>query len=119
MRYSIHDTVFDQTLAFGKFYSPEEALDYAKKNWPSEISHLEVKPCPVDLVQSEELGSNTGHPSHTHALEVLLTRLALAIEAQTKALDRMAESNQGLIRAMAEDAGESDGDELRGYLNAR
>lgn len=80
---------------------------------------VEESEWPAKDVKSEEPGSNIGHPSHTRALEVLLTRLALAIEAQTKALDRMAESNQGLIRAMAEDAGDSDGDEPRGYLNAR
>lgn len=82
---------------------------------PSEVT----MPWPVSPAPSVAPGSNTGHPSHTHDLEVLLTRLALAIEAQTKALDRMAESNQGLIRAMAEDAGESDDGEPRGYLNAR
>lgn len=71
------------------------------------------------LVQSAEPGSPTTQDLPMPVLVESLTRLALAIEAQTKALDKMAESNQGLIRAMAEDSGESDGDEPRGYLNAR
>lgn len=75
---------------------------------------------PASPVSAEELGSDTSLLSLMHALVESQTRLALAIEAQTKALDRMAESNQGLIRAMAEDAGDSDDGELpRGYLNTR
>ena len=83
---------------------------------------LQPSPAPVGWpaspARSEEPGLSTGHPSHTHALEVLLTRLALAIETQTQALNKYAESNQDLIRAMAEDSGDGD-DEPQGYLNAR
>lgn len=76
----------------------------------------------VPPVNAAELGSSIGQQSPTPALAASLTRLALAIEAQTKALDRMAESNQGLIRAMAEqDVMEVDGDEASptSYLNQR
>lgn len=71
------------------------------------------------LAQSLNLKTLVLSQGQTASIQYDLSPLIAAIQAQTQAMAALAESNQGLIRAMAEDAGDGDDGEPRGYLNAR
>lgn len=55
-----------------------------------------------------EPGSSTGPVSPTQDLEDCLILLAQKIEAQTDAINNLAESNMALVQAMSESQGDED-----------
>lgn len=62
--------------------------------------------CPASPVKSEENGSDTGLQSLLLALVDSQILLAARIEAQTEAINNLAESNFALVQAMAESCGD-------------
>jgi hypothetical protein len=58
--------------------------------------------CPANPVPSVEGGSPSGQPSPGPALADYLIPLISAMLAQTEAINRLASSNEALVRAMAE-----------------
>lgn len=73
---------------------------------------------PADIVKSAGTGPSTGSPSHTPELEACLTRLVQAMEAQTAAIGRLAQSNEMLVQAMAHDGDIGEAEPV-GYLNGK
>jgi len=68
-------------------------------------------PCPADPVPSAEHGCSSGLASPTTAQPASLDALIAALHQQTQAINRLASSNEALIRAMAEaDPDEDDHD---------
>lgn len=58
--------------------------------------------CPANPASSAESGSPTTGPSPKQELEACLILLINALAAQTKAINRLAQSNEMLVQAMAE-----------------
>lgn len=74
----------------------------------------------VNPADAAENGPDTGSPSHTPGLEGSLIRLVLALVEQSAAINRLAKSNEALVRAMAEDGDDPDDSMVVGlYLNSR
>lgn len=77
--------------------------------------------CPADHVQSVELGSSSGprlqQSEAPGYFETLLAPLVAALMGQTEAINRLAQSNEMLVQAMAEDAGVNEDGPVSHYLD--
>lgn len=62
----------------------------------------------MQAAKQEESGSTTGQVLPTHGLADSLILLAARIEAQTEAINNLAESNFALVQAMAEGNGQDE-----------
>ena len=73
--------------------------------------------CPASPAQNAESGSSIGQVLPTLAPEDLLIHLIDALNAQSQAIQALAESNMALVQAMAQDQGMDEGQEPRQYLD--
>lgn len=65
--------------------------------------------CPALPASSEPRGSTNGQPLHGQGLVDFQTQLLFAMTKQVEAINRLASSNEALVRAMASD-GDDDGE---------
>lgn len=73
--------------------------------------------CPANPVPSAESGLPSGLLSHGQELAAYLTPLLQALSEQTAAINRLAQSNEMLVQAMAEGDEQDPDAEPRVYMD--
>lgn len=111
------------TLTLGRAYPSGGTIPGAQEPSTPDLPGEYRIPCPADPVLSAESASPSGQPLPGPGLgdfqiRLLSTMLALIEEMrlQTAATNRLAQSNEAIVKAMAE-AEDADPDDMGGYTN--